>query len=142
MSRKIIAIHSITVRTRKEFWPKADLSKHFTTWMQESKDAANAGMPEHKREMYSRYTQARRLRMASGLTVSIQASETHYCSPRLNLLCNQYTEFELGFPNRDMPELSQWLEGYGCDIYPYTPIEAIELMVNNNGGVVGYEGSN
>lgn len=140
MAKKIIAIHSIVVRTRKEFWPKADLSKHFTTWMQESKDAHLLQVAEHKRESYAPYMQSDRLLMASGLSISIQASHTHYCTPRTHVPCAEYTEFELGYPNWNVPALNQWEEECGWGgIYPYTPKEVIEEVIAANGGVVGYD---
>lgn len=74
-----------------------------------------------------------------GFTVSIQASEFSYCSPRITADV-EYRSFELGFPNMDVPELAEWKDGDGDDkqsVYGYVPVETIVRLLEKHGGLIG-----
>lgn len=84
---------------------------------------------------------AKPLEMASGLTVSVQASDSHYCKPRETLSTyNNYEEFEMGFPSSVLPdEFTQYAEDASRlteTVYGWVPKELIEKLVKDNGGLV------
>ena len=75
----------------------------------------------------------------NGVSLSVQASELHYCEPRFsgNL---KYDCVEVGYPSINPPE--SWIE-YQEDserdpkdtIYPYIPVGLVEKWINENGGI-------
>lgn len=72
-----------------------------------------------------------------GTTLSVQASESHYCTPRNN--DGPWTNMEVGFPSIQVPDT--WLpfaDGDGIthtDVYGWVPIEMIEDFINQHGGI-------
>lgn len=85
------------------------------------------------------------IKCKDGFTISVQASETHYCEPRSDV--GPYTHYECGFPSskpldRELLECAD-LDGddddYRFVVYPWTPREAIERELELHGGIV--EGS-
>ena len=72
----------------------------------------------------------------SGLTLSVQASDTHYCSPRSNN--GPWTEVEVGFPSRKVESIIDWAEDpYDpCNtVYGYVPVAVLEEVIKDNGGL-------
>ena len=72
-----------------------------------------------------------------GFSISIQASETHYCTPKTNedIL---FETVELGYPD-DIEEL---ILGYAENIqdpmytvYGYVPVELVDMMLEKHGGI-------
>lgn len=77
---------------------------------------------------------------ADGLILSIQASRYHYCEPRNNK--GPYTSVEIGFPNKVCPELLEYAEDINKPIdtvYSYVPIEIVEKIIKDHGGLIGFE---
>jgi hypothetical protein len=73
----------------------------------------------------------------SGLKMSVQASETHYCTPRNNL--GPWTHFEIGFPSEEVAALLPYAEEPGNPtgtVYGWVPAEVIEQVIADNGGLV------
>jgi len=71
----------------------------------------------------------------SGLTLSVQASASHYCSPRDNI--GPWSEVEVGFPSQKVDALLPYAEDASdpCDtVYAYVPIEVVEYVIESNGG--------
>lgn len=72
-----------------------------------------------------------------GYSVSVQASEFHYCSPRLN--GNQdYESVELGFPSSEDELINEYAEeigNYTDTVYGYVPIEVVEKLIEKHGGI-------
>lgn len=105
------------------------MSKHFTEWMQEGRDKG-----------WRRMTT--RLQLEDGSSLSIQASEGHYCSPRRDFDdYSEYEEFEIGFPSAHMDEISRYQDGAGdqtSSVFGYVPKEVIEALINARGGVKGF----
>ena len=74
-----------------------------------------------------------------GFKVSIQASEGHYCYPRIDTdRSTPYEKVELGFPSEEVPE---WLE-YAEDpsepthtVYGYIPVELVDTALEKHGGI-------
>ncbi len=87
----------------------------------------------------------KRIECNSGLSLSIQASEGHYCSPRENSKCNTYeiySEFEIGFPSEKIDEIIGYAEQPEIPtdtVYGYVPREVIELVIEKNGGIKGWQ---
>lgn len=72
-----------------------------------------------------------------GFSISAQASQYAYCTPRLNLENCEYEEIELGFPNKHEPLLDGYAEDtdYTQTVYPYTPITLVEKVIEKHGGI-------
>lgn len=80
----------------------------------------------------------------NGLKLSIQASQHHYCSPRVdrnymeNFNPKFYESLEIGFPNRKVEKLMPYAEDaeHPTDtVYGYVPIEVVEKVVEEAGGI-------
>lgn len=102
------------------------VTKHFTDFMESGRREAN---PHN----------CKWLLLADGTELSIQASDYHYASPRKKLHYSQYTHFEIGFPNREIPEILAYAEQPECPtdtVYGYVPKEIIEEFISKAGGVV------
>jgi hypothetical protein len=73
-----------------------------------------------------------------GFSVSVQASETHHCTPRNNE--GPWDTFECGFPSKPVPELRGWKEDLGDDasdedcVFAYVPWVAVMLTIEKHGG--------
>ena len=81
--------------------------------------------------------------MASGLTVSVQASDGHYCSPRLNQndlpRCGEYSSVELGFPSEQLPPVFEKYRDGDDDVFAYVPAHLVLRLIAENGGVMSGE---
>lgn len=72
----------------------------------------------------------------NGFSVSVQANKYAYCSPRQDI--GPYSEVELGFPEINGKEinwpdyLEEYSEGHIC---PYVPVELVEKLISENGGI-------
>ena len=65
-----------------------------------------------------------------GSTLSVQASENHYCTPRSNF--GPYTEVEVW----NCGEVPAWSEyGNGDEPYAYIPIELVVEEIDRRGGI-------
>ena len=84
-----------------------------------------------------------RVRCADGYTVSIQAGRGLYSSPRVD--ADSYTHVELGYPNKEDPELFDYAE---CrdepkgTVYAAVPVELVDRVLQKHGGIVGADFSN
>ena len=79
------------------------------------------------------------IQCADGFTMSVQAFEGGYCSPRMDH-APKYNNVEVGFPNRPEPLLMQWAEDSSnpCEtVYGYVPVERIYLVIAKHGGMIG-----
>lgn len=85
-----------------------------------------------------------RVHCADGFNVSIQASSTHYCSPREDR--GPWYMVELGYPSAPMPTLVQWAKVLGGDdataetmtdgVWGYVPVAAVVAVLAAHGGLV------
>tara|TARA_R110000787_G_scaffold118432_3_gene229264 strand:- start:121 stop:423 length:303 start_codon:yes stop_codon:yes gene_type:complete len=76
-----------------------------------------------------------------GFMMSVQASESSYCTPRINN-AEKYTEVEVGFPNREEPLLSEWSEdpdNLTGTIYGWVPTQVVTMVIAKHGGMVAGE---
>lgn len=73
----------------------------------------------------------------NGLTLSVQASFFHYCSPREDSL-SHYDSVEVGYPSRKVDDLMEYAERPETPtetVYGWVPVDVINKIVDDNGGV-------
>lgn len=83
---------------------------------------------------------ARRLVLADGTQLSVQAGDGAYCEPRKTMPYFLYESFEIGFPSSVIPEISKFAENEDDlteTVYPYVPVDVVRSVINARGGVVG-----
>lgn len=76
---------------------------------------------------------------ADGFTMSVQASYTHYCSPRDYIATGNYNTWEVGFPSEKEDLLMDWIEepdNPTDTVYGYVPTEVINEVIEKHGGIV------
>jgi len=84
-----------------------------------------------------------------GFTMSVQASNYHYCTPRIND-AEGYLEVEIGYPRQREPLIDEYVEGFGLwvedehddfdftnAVYPYVPAEVVLEVIMKHGGMIG-----
>lgn len=81
-----------------------------------------------------------RLRCNDGFSVSLQASQDHYCSPRINLDDGEYTEVELGYPSQPEEMLRPYIYYIENDdltkaAFEYVPIDIIVEIIKKHNGI-------
>ena len=81
-----------------------------------------------------------RIECKDGFTISVQASEGAYCTPREDYPSTPYTHVECGYPSQDptTKALREYCErpNYTDTVYPYTPIEVVQAELDAHGGIV------
>jgi hypothetical protein len=83
------------------------------------------------------YRQVRSIKCADGLELSVQASDTHYCTPRNSV--GPWVEVEIGFPSERVEEFMGYADNPDeptDTVYGYVPVAVVEAVVNNHGGIV------
>ena len=78
-----------------------------------------------------------RLYCNDGYSISVQASEFHYCSPRING-AQDYESVELGFPSEEDELINEFADGgfdYTDTLYGNVPIEIVEKLIEKHGGI-------
>lgn len=72
--------------------------------------------------------------MNDGTTLSVQASEFHYCSPRISIPEGYFTVEVYCWPNDENEYFSEW---GGDDSNPagYVPVEVVNFYIEKHGGV-------
>ena len=77
----------------------------------------------------------------SGFTMSVQASEFSYCSPRTNG-ASKYTEVEIGMPSETEPMLLDFAEDPSDPtgtVYAWVPAQVVTNVIAKHGGIVSGE---
>lgn len=72
---------------------------------------------------------------ADGFSMSVQASKSHYCTPR-ETNADYYHSMEVGYPSSEEDSLQIFKERNGSDIYGYVPIEIIDAIIIKHGGLM------
>ena len=75
---------------------------------------------------------------SDGFRMSVQASETHYCSPREDG-AEKYTAVEVGYPTPPAPLLMYLAEDQDAPtmtVYPFVPAQLVALVIAKHGGMV------
>ena len=78
---------------------------------------------------------------ANGFSMSVQAHDGAYCSPRANN-ARKYNEVEVGFPSSAEPLLMDYCDDpeYPTEtVYAYVPTQVVTNIIAKHGGMV--EGS-
>jgi len=73
-----------------------------------------------------------------GYSVSVQASNTSYCEPRIND-AERYESVELGFPSHSDDMIIKYAEDeYSpCDtVYGWVPVHVVNLLLAKHGGMI------
>jgi hypothetical protein len=77
-----------------------------------------------------------------GFSMSVQANEFAYCSPRMNDAI-EYTSVEVGYPSQAESLLMEWIDGDDNHptnaVYGYVPVSRISLVCAKHGGIVSGE---
>ena len=78
-----------------------------------------------------------------GFTMSVQAGQSLYSSPRD--VADKYEQAEVGFPSSPEPLIVKYAEDWEvegdddqrlCDtVYPYVPVELIDEVIRKHGGI-------
>ena len=69
-----------------------------------------------------------------GFHVSVQASEGHYCRPRINH--GPYSHVELGYPSEKVDEWMEYAEtpeSPTSTVYGWVPVEVVETVLEKHG---------
>ena len=80
---------------------------------------------------------------ADGFGVSVQASNCHYCEPRISQFPNTefipYETVELGFPSAADEDLLLYQESNEEDplesVYGFVPVEVVDKVLEKHGGI-------
>ena len=79
----------------------------------------------------------KRLICKDGFEMSVQASNVHYCSPRVDN-ADYYSEVEVGYPTVSEEELLDYAEDRTRPtktVYGYVPVELVDKIISKHGGV-------
>lgn len=77
-----------------------------------------------------------RMLLADGNTISVQASHTHYCSPREDD-AEFYFCLEVGYPSFDLPRTWNEYRDGDSHVWGYVPVKMIDKIIQKHGGIVG-----
>ena len=75
---------------------------------------------------------------ADGFSMSVQADEFTYCSPRVNG-AETYTQVEIGFPSEYEELIIDWAENRDQPtetVYGYVPVSVVTNVLAKHGGMV------
>ena len=84
-----------------------------------------------------------RINCKNGVSLSVQASQDHYCTPRADGFgaWQQYNAVEVGYIERYGESLKppeSWREygdgGFPSSVYGYVPTDLVEAFIKDNGG--------
>lgn len=79
---------------------------------------------------------AKQVACANGLSMSVQASSTHYCQPRKDE--GPWEAVEIGFPTWEVLEINKYAESPDRPtdtVYGWVPVELVNKIVQENGGL-------
>ena len=82
---------------------------------------------------------SKRIKCRDGFSMSVQANQFTYCSPRMDGL-GFYNAYEVGFPSAEEPMLLPYAEDRYHPtetVYGYVPAWLIADIIAAHGGVVG-----
>lgn len=69
-----------------------------------------------------------------GFCLSIQASRAHYCVPRKTIKSGEYSFVEIGRLSEYQKKIETYRSG---SVYAYVPIEDVEELIKEHGGIRG-----
>lgn len=77
------------------------------------------------------------LTLNDGTTMSVQASSSHYCTPRIDN-APTYSEVEIGFPSKKVERLMPYAENRTAPtdtVYGWVPVSVLATIVKEAGGI-------
>ena len=80
-----------------------------------------------------------RIELMDGTTLSVQVGEGLYCTPRGDT--GPWSEVEIGYPSKPIPELYKWMEGRIGEtdptdtVYGYVPVSVLLEAARARGGI-------
>jgi len=83
-----------------------------------------------------KYRPRARLVCVDGFSVSAQASDFAYCSPRDDR--GPWESVECGYPSEEIPEWAKWAEDKDNlteTVYGWVPVAVVEKTINDHGGI-------
>lgn len=102
----------------------------------------NEYLEKNKVIIYRKEYQVKRLTpilvCADGFSMSVQASRSHYCSPREDSPI-AYNSVEIGFPSSEEELIIQYAEKPESpteSIYGYVPVKIVDEVIIKHGGIV------
>lgn len=78
-----------------------------------------------------------KIECADGFKMSVQASRTHYCTPRTDT--GPWSHVEVGFPTEREELLMEYVEDADrptSTVYGYVPVEVIVAVIDKHGGLL------
>ena len=81
------------------------------------------------------------IKCKDGFTISVQASEGAYCTPREDYPSTPYTHVECGYPSQDpttkaLRDCAERVSDYTQTVYGWVPIEIVQAELDAHGGIV------
>jgi len=94
-------------------------------------------MCDYEYKKYEVQKPRKRLVLTDGNTMSVQANDFTYCSPRDNV--GPYTEVEVGFPSFYSALLEPYKENFPGSsfqesVFPYVPVDVVLRLIEEHGG--------
>jgi hypothetical protein len=80
----------------------------------------------------------KRITCNDGFSMSVQASDFHYCNPRKNLPDGNYSTVEIGFPSEEEPLIVEYAEDESDltgTVYGHVPVEVVEQVIEKHRGI-------
>ena len=84
------------------------------------------------------------IKCLDGFTMSVQASDTHYCSPQTRDEDAVYDDVEIGYPTRREELLIPYMDGNEEDgtnptdtAYGWVPALVVYKVIMKHGGIIG-----
>ena len=77
------------------------------------------------------------IKCKNGLSMSVQASRTHYCTPRIDG-ARLYTHVEVGFPSERVEALMPFAENSSDPtgtVYGWVPVTILAQVIKEAGGI-------
>ena len=100
------------------------------------KDIVNEYM---KNNQATNWFGVKRLHCNDGFSMSVQAHDGAYCSPRTDPAdTDYYFEVEVGFPSDREELLMEYVEDYDNPtktVYGYVPVEVVQEVIEKHGGI-------
>ena len=88
--------------------------------------------------IFNRKARNERVLCADGFSMSVQAFDGAYCSPRVDD-APVYTEVEVGYPSQRESLLLPYAENPDAPtdtVYGYVPVETVFLVISKHGGML------
>ncbi len=88
-------------------------------------------------EQEHKFALMKHVECGDGFTMSVQASYSHYCRPRITHLSTDFCifeKFEVGYPSKREVLLNKYQDG-DSEVYAYVPREVINEIIEKHGGL-------